>query len=303
MAFGDFNSICNGTSLPLCQVVSFTKPTTHEYLNNGIIPVCYARSIELANTVIFQIGNAFVNICALIVFLIIIYHIRSKYTAIGRLEMLFYYNLLLALDICSLVVDCGVSPPGSKSYPYLVAVQLALSSASCWCLMICGFLGFRLWEDGTNKSMWFIRLTSLAFGVLSFFIALLTFQDWIKNGTLDRSNTTGLFVVCYILNAIFLLTFIISQIILALFLIKNYWVIGVIALTVISFIAGQLFLYAFSRQICEGVKHYLDGLFFASLCNLFSNMMLYKFWDMTTDDDLEFSISISKDGDVLYADR
>jgi len=303
MAFGDFNYICNETSLPLCQVVSFTDPTHYEYLSNGIIPKCYARSIELANTVIFQIGNAFVNIGALVVFLIIIYHIRSKYTAIGRLEMLFYYNLLLALDICSLVVDCGVSPPGSKSYPYLVAIQLSLSSASCWCLMICGFLGFRIWEDGTNKSMWFLRLSSLTIGGLSFLISILTFQDWVNNGTLDKSNTTGLFIVCYILNAIFLVVFIISQVILALFWIKNYWVLCVIALIVISFVAGQVLLYAFSHNICEGVKHYLDGLFFASLCNLFSNMMLYKFWDMTTDDDLEFSISTNRNGDILYADK
>ncbi|CCH45921.1 Chitin synthase export chaperone [Wickerhamomyces ciferrii] len=303
MTFGDFNYICNQTALPLCQVVSFTKPTDYQHLNNGIVPICYARSIELANTVIFQIGNAFANIAGLGVFLIIIYHIRSKYTAIGRLEMLFYYNLLLALNVCSLVVDCGVSPPGSKSYPYLVAVQLGLISASCWALMICGLLGFRIWEDGTKRSMWFIRLSSFAYGGLTFIISLLTFQDWIKNGTLDRSNTMGLFVLSYLFNAILLATFIVCQTLLAIFLIKNYWVIGVIALVVISFVAGQVILYGFSRQICENVKHYLDGLFFASLCNIFANMMLYKFWDMTTDDDLEFSISINEDGDVLYADK
>lgn len=29
-------------------------------------------------------------------------------------------------------------------------------------------------------------------------------------------------------------------------------------------------------------------------------MMVYKTWDMTTDDDLEFGVSVSKDGDVVY---
>jgi hypothetical protein len=253
--------------------------------------------------VIFQIGNAFVNIGALAILIIIIYNVRSKYTAIGRLEMLFYFYINLALIIATLVVDCGVSPPGTKSYPYFVALQLGLASASCWCLVVSGFLGFRFWEDGTTRSLLFVRLSSLAFFALTFVIAIITFNDWIENNTMDSSHTMGLFIVAYVFNAIFLFVYVVSQILLALLVIKNYWVLGVIGLAVVSFVVGQLFVYVFSKPICEGVKHYLDGLFFGSLCNLFSLMMLYKFWDMTTDDDLEFSISIDKDGAVLFAER
>ncbi|CDR45121.1 CYFA0S16e02388g1_1 [Cyberlindnera fabianii] len=303
MGFGDFYTLCNQTALPLCQVVTPSAGAIHENMKNGILPKCYARSIELANTIIFQIGNAFVNIGALIVLSIIIYNIRSKYTAIGRLEMLFFYHINVALVIITLVVDCGVSPPGSSSYPYFVAAQLGLASASCWSLMVSGFLGFRFWEDGTAKSMGFIRLSSLIAFLLTFIIGLLTFHNWIASGSMNPGHTTGLFVVAYVLNALFLVVYIIAQIILALWVIKNYWVIGVIALAVISFVVGQVFTYALSRSICEGVNHYLDGLFFGSLCNLFSLMMLYKFWDMTTDDDLEFSISINKDGEITYAER
>lgn len=300
MSFGQFTGICNGTSLPLCQVVS---PQTNEVLldlNAGILPKCYARPIELANTMIFQIGNAFVNIGALIILIIILYNIRSKYTAIGRLEMSIYYDIVLGLTISSLIVDCGVSPPGSGSYPYFVAIQLCLTSASCWCLMICGFLGFRFWEDGTRKSLYFIRISSFLIASITFIISILTFKEWIKNGSLDRTNTVGLFITVYILNAIFLFIYIISQIILALFILRNYWVLGVIALAVISFVVGQVIVYALSDPICQALNHYLDGIFFGSLSNLFAYMMLYKFWDMTTDDDLEFSISINKDGEVYY---
>ncbi|CEP21852.1 CHS7 [Cyberlindnera jadinii] len=303
MAFGDFNSLCHNTPLPLCQVVKATTSEQFTHLNEGIIPECYARPIDVANTVIFQIGNAFVNIGALVIMIIIIYNVRSKYTAIGRLEMLFFFYLILALIVATLVVDCGVSPPGTGSYPYFVALQLGLASASCWCLMICGFLGFRMWEDGTKKSMWFLRLSTLAFFILTFVISLITFNDWILNNTIDSEHTTGLFVVIYVFNAIFLAIYIVSQILLALLVIKNYWVVGVIGLAVASFIIGQVLMYACSKPICEGVNHYIDGLFFGSLCNLFSIMMLYKFWDMTTDDDLEFSISIDKDGAVLFAER
>lgn len=303
MAFGDFKEICDKTALPLCQVVKGTSDVQLSLLNEGIIPVCYARPIELANTVIFQLGNAFVNIGALIIMIIIIYNVRSKYTAIGRLEMLFYFNINLALVIATLVVDCGVSPPGSASYPYFVALQLGLASASCWCLMVSGFLGFRMWEDGTTKSLLFVRLSSLAFFILTFVIAIITFNDWIDNNTIGSDHTMGLFVVAYILNAVFLAVYVVSQTVLALVVIKNYWVVGVVGLAVVSFVIGQVLTYVFSKAICEGVKHYIDGLFFGSLCNLFSIMMLYKFWDMTTDDDLEFSISIDKDGGVMFAER
>lgn len=298
MTFGKFQDLCLKTSLPVCQVLGNKSAETQ--LKTGILPTCYARPIELANTVIFQIGNAFVNIGALIFLMIIIYNIRSKYTAIGRLEMLTYYNILVGLIISSLVVDCGVVPPGSTPYPYFVAAQLALSSASCACLMFCGFLGFRFWEDGTNKSLWSLRSISTIWAAITYVIAILTFQDWIKNGTMDKENTTGLFVVVYIINALLLFIFLLTQIILASVVLKNYWVLSTIFLSVASFILGQIFVYVLSKPVCEGVKHYLDGLFFGSLCNLFSAMMLYKFWDMTTDDDLEFSISINRKGEVFY---
>ena len=49
--------------------------------------------------------------------------------------------------------------------------------------------------------------------------------------------------------------------------------------------------YVFSDKICRGASHYVDGLFFGSACNVFTFMMIYKFWDMITSDDLEFSVA------------
>jgi hypothetical protein len=39
---------------------------------------------------------------------------------------------------------------------------------------------------------------------------------------------------------------------------------------------GQLILYVFSDTICTHAQHYLDGLFFATICNLLAVMMVYK---------------------------
>lgn len=49
-------------------------------------------------------------------------------------------------------------------------------------------------------------------------------------------------------------------------------------------------MFGFSTQICVGVKHYIDGTFFGVLCLLFAVMMVYKYWDSITKEDLEFSV-------------
>jgi len=79
MGFGDFQSICEKASIPLCALVGYQK------INEGvgIQTRCYARTIELANTLIFEVANDFVHIMALIMTVIMIIHVRSKFTAVG----------------------------------------------------------------------------------------------------------------------------------------------------------------------------------------------------------------------------
>ncbi|EMG45487.1 CHS7 Chitin synthase export chaperone [Candida maltosa Xu316] len=287
MSFGSFDDICNKTALPLCSVVGAVNQTA--FFQRGIVPDCYARSVELANTMIFQIGNAFVHFGGLLILLIIIFNVRSKYTAIGRKEMLFFLYLLIGLIVSSLIVDCGVSPPSSLSYAYFVAVQIGLASSVCACLLYNGFLYFQFWEDGTSRSMWCLRLVCVLWFVVNFVVAIITFKSW--NTALDFRKTTALFTVSYVLNAIILATYVVSQIVLSVFALRNIWSLGAILLGVFFFVAGQVLTYVFSNQICRGASHYVDGLFFGSACNVFTFMMIYKFWDMITNDDLEFSVA------------
>lgn len=37
-------------------------------------------------------------------------------------------------------------------------------------------------------------------------------------------------------------------------------------------------------------KHYIDGMFFGAICTLLGVMMVYKYWDSITKEDLEFSV-------------
>lgn len=179
----------------------------------------------------------------------------------------------MSLTLCSLILDCGVVPLGSGAYPYFVAVQSGLTSATCICLMINGFVGFQLYEDGTTLSVWLLRVCSISMFVISFAVALLTFKGW---AGLGPTNTVGLFVVLYIFNAVFLFIYVVMQVLLVMGTLQDRWPLGHIAFGVFFFVIGQVLLYCFSRDICEGVQHYLDGMLFGTVCNLLGVMMVYK---------------------------
>ncbi|KAJ5224706.1 Chitin synthase export chaperone [Penicillium citrinum] len=286
MGFGDFDTICAKVPLPLCSLVG---PASSISGATGIISNCYARNIEVANTIIFEGAASFMHIIALAMTVIMILHIRSKFTAVGRKEIITFFYIFLALTICSLIIDAGVVPPRSGPFPYFVAVQSGLISALCACLLVNGFVGFQLYEDGTALSVWLIRLTSVGMFAMTFVISLLTFKSW---GGLGPENTVGLFVVLYLFNAIAVAVYVVMQLLLVANTLDDRWPLGHICFGVLVFIIGQVLLYAFSDTICNNVQHYLDGIFFATFCNLLAVMMVYKFWDSITKEDLEFSVGV-----------
>ncbi|KHO01211.1 Chitin synthase export chaperone [Metarhizium album ARSEF 1941] len=282
--FGDFTSICENAPLPLCASVGPTLPATNHV---GIEPDCYARNIALANTIIFEGAASAMHIVALIMTIVMILHVRSKFTAVGRKEILSFFYIYMLLTFISLVVDAGVVPPASGPFPYFVSIQNGLSNALVTCLLINGFVGFQLYEDGTPLSVWMMRICSLVAFAISFLVSLATFKGW---AGLSPTNTVGLFVVLYLLNAIELFIYVGMQVILVTRTLHDRWPLGDIAFGVFFFVAGQVILYAFSSKICTAVSHYLDGLFFATVCNLLGVMMVYKYWDSITKEDLEFSV-------------
>lgn len=84
MGFGQFDSICEKVPLPLCSLVGPASPISGA---TGIISNCYARNIEVANTIIFEGAASFMHIIALGMTVIMILHIRSKFTAVGSWEI------------------------------------------------------------------------------------------------------------------------------------------------------------------------------------------------------------------------
>ncbi|XWW97926.1 hypothetical protein V2A60_005922 [Cordyceps javanica] len=282
--FGDFTSICENAPLPLCASVG---PQLAGVGHVGIEPSCYARNIELANTIIFEGAASAMHIFSLFMTVVMILHVRSKFTAVGRREILTFFYLYMLLSFFSLIVDAGVVPPGSGPYPYFVALQSGLTSALVTCLLINGFVGFQLYEDGTPLSVWLLRACSLVAFAITFLVSIATFKGW---AGLSPTNTIGLFVVLYLLNAIQLFVYVVMQVLLVTRTLQDRWPLGDIAFGVFFFVIGQVMLYAFSEKLCRAISHYLDGLFFATVCNLLGVMMVYKYWDSITKEDLEFSV-------------
>lgn len=84
MTIGDFETICRKAALPMCALVGPPSPITG---STGIVPNCYARNIELANTIIFEGATSFAHIIALGMTVIMIIHVRSKFTAVGTYRL------------------------------------------------------------------------------------------------------------------------------------------------------------------------------------------------------------------------
>jgi len=82
MGFGDFHAICEKVAIPLCSLVGPPSPISG--MVTGMQATCYSRTVELANTIIFQGATDFMHIIALVMTSIMIIHVRSKFTAVGR---------------------------------------------------------------------------------------------------------------------------------------------------------------------------------------------------------------------------
>lgn len=80
MGFGDFTDICRMAPLPLCSSIG---PIRSIATGVGIEPDCFARNIELANTIIFQSAASAMHIVALVMTVVMILHVRGKFTAVG----------------------------------------------------------------------------------------------------------------------------------------------------------------------------------------------------------------------------
>jgi hypothetical protein len=69
------------------------------------------------------------HIAAIIMTIIMIMHIRSKYTAVGRKEMVFFFYLYALLELLGIFLDTAIIPFSSPVYPVSVSVTLLPSNS------------------------------------------------------------------------------------------------------------------------------------------------------------------------------
>lgn len=216
-----------------------------------------------------------------------IYHIRSKYTAVGRKEIVMFFWMYMVIELLAMFLDSGIIPTANVSYPWFAAFYTGLIAAAYCCLLINGFVGFQFAEDGTPLSLWLLRIACFGVFGASFFVSIATFKSF---ASFSPSKPTGLFVIYLIWPILCVATYTISQLILVFRTLDDRWSLGDIIFGIGFYAIAQVLLFAFSVTICNAIQHYLDGLFFFTLCVLLSVMMVYKYWDSITREDLEFSV-------------
>jgi len=278
IAFGSFTGICQQAAFIICPLVGASQ---------GTEPTCYSRNVQIGRTLIFQPAACFVHIVAIIMTLIMIFHIRSKYTAVGRKEIVMFFYLYAIVESLALFLDSAVIPTSSSVYPWFAAIYAGLVAGTYTCLLINGFVGFQFAEDGTATSLWVLRLATLASFGITFFIAIATFHGF---AGFSYEHTTALWIIYIIWPLVCVIVYVVLQLILVVRTLDDRWPIGDILFGIAFYAVAQVIIFAFSNMVCDAVKHYIDGLFFFQLCMLLSVMMVYKYWDSITKEDLEFSV-------------
>ena len=124
-----------------------------------------------------------------------------------------------------------------------------------------------------------LRIACLVVFALGFFIAIATFK---RLAGFDYMKPIALWIVYILWPIICAAVYIVSQLVLVFRTLDDRWPIGDIIFGAAFFVIAQVLLFAFSVTICDAIKHYIDGLFFFTLCMLLSVMMIYKYWDSIT---------------------
>ena len=99
---------------------------------------------------------------------------------------------------------------------------------------------------------------------------------------MSPTSTLPLFIIYIVWPVVCVAIYIVSQLILVFRTLDDRWPIGDIIFGTGFWVLAQILLFAFSVTICDAIKHYIDGLFFFTLCMLLSVMMVYKYWDSIT---------------------
>ena len=228
-----------------------------------------------------------IHLVSIIMTIIMILHVRSKYTAVGRKEILLFFYLYIVTTLVEFLTVSGIIPLSSNVFNYAVSVYTALAVTTFWCLFANGLVPFQFIEDGTPMSVWTLRISCLVVFLASLFVSVATVSNI---AGFSSANPTALWILYLVFPPIMVILYAILQVMLVLRTLEDRWSIGDILFGVVFFLTSQALNFVASPSICEMAKHYMDGMFFGNIFSLLAVMMVYKFWDGITQEDLEFAV-------------
>ncbi|KAK9759974.1 Chitin synthase, class 7 [Basidiobolus ranarum] len=276
---GQFTDLCHQFAFSVCPLVG-PRP-------DGVAPDCIPRNLDLWGTFFLEPGALIMDLGSMGMAAIMAYNIFLKYTAVGRKEMLIFFYLYFTTLIFDFIMLSGLIPASNGAYKYIAAIHVSLISTTIWALLANGFVGFQFAEDGSRLSLWSLKISSFIVFAFVYVVAIGTFLDWTTG--FSPAAPYALWAIYWVLNPVAVFIYFVLQVILVVRTLQELWPLGDIILALVSFIAANVISSFVSKVICKGTNHYIDGSFFAVLFNLFAVMMVYKYWDSITNEELEYS--------------
>lgn len=226
-----------------------------------------------------------------------------------------FFYLYAIIELLAIFLDSNVIPTANVSYPVGTVLRKSWSSNDgtlsvvCCCIHRSGGSSIRLSTRQRFRGLPICRRrhTTISLGLfnalhglsprlirsppqllrivclvvfgVSFFVGIATFKGF---ASFTYAKPLALWIIYILWPLICTVIYIVSQLILVFRTLEDRWPIGDIVFGTAFFTIAQVIMFAFSVTICDAIKHYIDGLFFFTLCMLLSVMMVYKYWDSIT---------------------
>jgi hypothetical protein len=107
---------------------------------------------------------------------------------------------------------------------------------------------------------------------------------------LSSNSPSALWTLYFAFAAAFVLIYFLLQVYLVWTTLENRMPIVDMCLSLTFMSMAQIVAFVLSPSICDMAQHYLDGMFFQQILTLLAVMMVYKYWDQITKEDLEFAV-------------
>ena len=268
-----FNGICSKVALSLCSVYG---PT------NQNIPECYARNADSNSKLIFNPSTLFLHIVVFLAVAFMIYQTNFKQWGASRKQMLLIMSLYLLAIFFDLFLLGHIIPATSGAFKVFVGFQIGTWNALFWSILVLGMMPLFNIEDLRIMSY----ITTAVIGLVVSIISILTAFD---AGPFKSDTPVLVFIFFVVVNIIFVALFLASQIYVVLAKTTDRYLLGILGFCLVFFSISLLML-GVSSDVCQGkfIDHYVDGIFFSTIFNLLSIMMIYKYWDSLNQQEVEF---------------